>query len=87
MDGEGVVVEAVKLAQDRSGDVIVRLYESLGARTRARVSAGFPVSSVTAVDLLERPCDDVGLTPCEGPEAGVSFEMRPFQIITLRLRR
>ncbi len=87
VDGEGVVVEAVKLAQDRSGDVIVRLYESLGARTRARVSAGFPVASVTAVDLLERPCDDVGLTPCEGPEAGVSFDMRPFQIITLRLRR
>ena len=35
----GVVVEAVKLADDRSGDVIVRLYESRGARAEATVTA------------------------------------------------
>lgn len=28
VEGEGVVIEAVKLADDRSGDVVVRLYES-----------------------------------------------------------
>ena len=31
-------VEAVKLAEDGSGDVVVRLYEPLGARTSVRVS-------------------------------------------------
>ena len=30
-----VVVEAVKLAEDGSGDVVVRLYEALGSRARA----------------------------------------------------
>ncbi|MEU6077731.1 glycosyl hydrolase-related protein [Micromonospora sp. NPDC047074] len=36
MTHEGVIVEAVKLADDRSGDVVVRLYESLGAGPRRR---------------------------------------------------
>ena len=48
-------VEAVKLAEDRSGDVVVRLYEPFGARGRRAVTAGFGTTSVTEVDLLERP--------------------------------
>ncbi|MGA8979698.1 MAG: glycoside hydrolase family 38 C-terminal domain-containing protein, partial [Pedococcus sp.] len=46
------VVEAVKLADDGSGDVVVRLYESLGARGPATVLAGFDHTGVGAVDLL-----------------------------------
>ena len=38
VDHPGVVVEAVKLANDGSGDVVVRLYESRGSRAEARVS-------------------------------------------------
>ncbi|CAM2953979.1 glycoside hydrolase family 38 C-terminal domain-containing protein [Actinomyces slackii] len=97
VEGLGVVVEAVKLAEDRSGDVIVRLYESRGARTRATLSAGFPVEGIEAVDLLERPDQGAGaqLEAGDGQSAGdagdagdsVSFELRPFQILSLRLRR
>ncbi|GAB7191985.1 glycoside hydrolase family 38 C-terminal domain-containing protein [Kineococcus sp. NUM-3379] len=84
----GVVVSAVKLADDRSGDVVVRLYESLGARTRARLHLGLAVASVSRTDLLERPWED----PFEGPaprlDGGrVDLHLRPFQIVTLRLRR
>ena len=50
-------VEAVKLAADGSGDVVVRLYEPLGARTSVRVSASFEHATVTEVDMLERPMD------------------------------
>ena len=114
--GAGVVVEAVKLAEDRSGDVVVRLYESLGARTRARVTAGFEASGIVATDLLERPLDDgpaldvtaggvgpggaaaVNLSGSDGPAGAPSapsapsalsaaFELRPFQIVTLRFAR
>ncbi len=52
-----VVVEAVKLAEDRSGDVIVRLYESLGRRLSVTVDAGFDAAGVTVTDLLERPLE------------------------------
>jgi alpha-mannosidase len=79
-----VVVESVKLAEDRSGDVIVRLYESLGGRARATLVAGFPVSGARAVDLLERDVDAPGVT---ATDEAVELALRPFQLVTLRLPR
>ncbi|PKT71581.1 alpha-mannosidase [Streptomyces populi] len=76
VDHPAVTVESVKLAEDRSGDVVVRLYESRGGRARAKVTAGFPVSRAEVTDLLERPLR----------EAPPEIELRPFQILTLRLR-
>jgi alpha-mannosidase len=80
----GVVVESVKLADDRSGDVVVRAYEALGNRQRATIRPGFPATRVVAVDLLERPRDEpsVDLDP-----EGVTAVLRPFQILTLRFGR
>ena len=79
-----LVIEAVKLAEDGSGDVIVRVYESLGERSAGLVTAGFAVSGVHAVDLLERPAAAPGVTP-----AGDAAELalRPFQLVTLRFVR
>ncbi|MFF5447849.1 alpha-mannosidase [Streptomyces sp. NPDC012888] len=86
VDNPAVVVAAVKLAEDRGGDVVVRLYESLGGRATATLTAGFDLAGVTEVDLLERPLD--GAAAGE-PGAGgtVALTLRPFQILTLRLRR
>jgi alpha-mannosidase len=84
VDVEGATVEAVKLADDRSGDVIVRLYESLGGRAQARLRTSFPVSDVEVVDLLERPLDDVH--PQIGGDGSVPLTLHPFQVVTLRLR-
>ncbi|MGP3689543.1 alpha-mannosidase [Streptomyces sp. IBSNAI002] len=86
VDDDAVVVEAVKLAEDRGGDVIVRLYESRGGRARATLSAGFPVAAAVESDLLERPLagSAVGATAADGT---VALTLRPFQIVTVRLRR
>lgn len=78
--------EAVKLAEDRSGDVVVRLYEPLGARSTATVRPGFAWSTVDEVDLLERPLPHDALTPGE-PGNPARVDLRPFQIVTLRFRR
>ncbi|MFJ3492630.1 alpha-mannosidase [Streptomyces sp. NPDC086091] len=83
VDGEGITVEAVKLADDTSGDVVVRLYESRGGRARGTLRAGFPFHGVQVTDLLERP-----LEPGAVDEDGaVPVVLRPFQILTLRLNR
>jgi alpha-mannosidase len=79
-----LVVEAVKLAEDGSGDVIVRLYESLGRRSAGRLTANFPVQSVVAVDLLERPVQASGV---EAATDGAEMLLRPFQLVTLRCVR
>ena len=76
-----VVVEAVKLAHDESGDLIVRCYESLGARTRTTLRVGVPTDRVAVTDLLERPVGD----PLDVNEGRIHLELRPFQIVTLRV--
>ncbi|WP_330281607.1 alpha-mannosidase [Streptomyces sp. NBC_00588] len=83
VDTTDVVVESVKLADDRSGDVVVRLYEACGGAVTASLTAGFPVAGVSDCDLLESPDESLPLSD----ETTTTFRMRPFQIRTLRLHR
>lgn len=76
----GITVESVKLADDRSGDVVVRLYESRGGRASGTLVPGFALAGARVTDLLERPAQDA---PRDGD--GVAVGLRPFQILTLRL--
>jgi alpha-mannosidase len=85
VDGPAVVIEAVKLAEDRSGDVIVRIYEAFGARSRATIRPGFGWSTVVETDLLERVVDPVATTATAGDS--VEIVLRPFQLVTLRFTR
>ncbi|NGN67788.1 alpha-mannosidase [Streptomyces sp. A7024] len=82
VDDPAITVESVKLAEDRSGDVVVRLYESRGGRATGELTASFDVAAAQVTDLLERE-----LGPAEpGADGGWAVELRPFQILTLRLR-
>jgi alpha-mannosidase len=78
---DAVVVEAVKLADDRSGDVVVRVYEALGGRATATLSPDFAVTGASETDLLERDLEPDALG------SGLTLRLRPFQIATIRLRR
>jgi alpha-mannosidase len=80
-----VVVEAIKLAEDGTGDVIVRLYESLGERSTAVVRANFPVTGIWLTDLLEARTAG-GPEQLPGADA-VELTLRPFQLVTVRFRR
>ncbi|MET9219991.1 glycoside hydrolase family 38 C-terminal domain-containing protein [Streptomyces sp. NPDC003300] len=83
VDNPDIVVETVKLADDRGGDVVVRLYESRGGGARGALHTGFPVAAAHVTDLLESPTAPL-------PRAGdgsFPLDLRPFQILTLRLAR
>jgi alpha-mannosidase len=90
VDNPAVVVETVKLAEDRSGDLVLRLYESLGTRGTAAVVIDASVidasvQSITETDLLERElAQPSALLAVDGSRA--ELEVRPFQIVTLRIR-
>ncbi|MGY4978516.1 alpha-mannosidase [Streptomyces sp. 900105755] len=86
VDNEAVVVSAVKLADDRSGDLVVRLYEAHGGRARATVrGSGFAADRAVLTDLLERPLPDT--EPPATADGAVVLALRPFQLVTLRLPR
>jgi alpha-mannosidase len=77
--GRGIVISSVKLADDRSGDVIVRVYESLGRRTAGSLTVGFEHSGIREVSLIEDELD--------APRTGGELSLRPFEVRTLRVRR
>ncbi|MEZ0143211.1 glycoside hydrolase family 38 C-terminal domain-containing protein [Microbacterium sp. NRRL B-14842] len=79
VSGEGIVVSAVKLADDGSGDVIVRVYEALGRRAVGELSVGFDHRGVREVSLIE---DEI-----ETPRLGGGLHLRPFEVRTLRIAR
>ncbi|WP_156807643.1 glycosyl hydrolase-related protein [Acaricomes phytoseiuli] len=87
VDEDAVVISAIKLAEDRSGDVTLRLYESTGGWAKARVSVHFDHTTVAATDLLKRPLGEAHSDGAELKETsrGIQVELRPFQILTLRL--
>ena len=84
LDGPAATVEAVKLADDRSGDVVVRLYEALGGRAEAVLRPGFETARAEVVDLLERP---VGQGLDVGGDGSILLPLRAFQVLTVRLVR
>ncbi|WP_040167676.1 alpha-mannosidase [Microbacterium gorillae] len=79
ISGRGLIVSSVKLAADRSGDVIVRVYESLGERATGELSLGFEHGEVREVSLIE---DDLPT-----PRTGTSLSLTPFEVRTLRIPR
>ncbi|MCX5166879.1 glycosyl hydrolase-related protein [Streptomyces antibioticus] len=85
VDRDQVVVTAVKLADDGSGDVVVRFHEAHGGRARATLTTGFALAGATVTDLLERPLPDAPTPEADGDR--ITVGLRPFELVTLRLRR
>ncbi|GIP51278.1 alpha-mannosidase [Paenibacillus vini] len=81
IDQANVIAETVKLAEDGSGDWIVRLYESKGASVECGLHFGLSIAAVYETNMLEEKLADL---PHEGEE--VSLQFRPFEVKTIRLR-
>ena len=75
-----MVLESLKPAEDGSGDVIVRLYESVRTATACELRVALPFRSVLATSMLE---SDGVAVPTHG--AVMTLQFRPFEIKTLRL--
>ena len=80
-DSPQVIIDTVKLAEDQSKDLIVRIYESIGARANCRISLAGTAERITLTNLLEQDL------PNSAPTSGalIDLELRPFQVITLRI--
>ena len=78
-DRPNVVIETVKRAEDGTG-TIVRLYEVQRRRGLVTLQAGFELAKVERTNLLETPRETFQVSGnC------VTFEIKPFEIVTLKL--
>ena len=80
LSGRGVELDAVKLADDGSGDLVVRLHEHRGARQRVTLRAQWPIGAASRCNLLEEPASGF-----EVSDGVLAFTLRPFELVTLRL--
>ena len=81
IDHPGVVITAVKAADDGSGDLVVRFHEAFGGRARGELQVDERFTSAVEVDLLEEPTG----TPQPLESGRLAQELRPFELRTLRL--
>jgi len=77
-DDESVVIETVKRAE-ADNSMIVRMYESFGARKTVTVSA--PFTKCALCDLMENEICELEVT-----DGKVTLPIKNFEIITLRLK-
>lgn len=80
--GGNVVIDTVKPAEDQSGDIVLRLYESKHADTSCTLRWDLPVESAYLCNMLEEAASE---TPLAVEGSGVSLHFRPFEVKTVRL--
>lgn len=80
VDAPNVIIEAVKPAEDGSGDCIVRLYESMRAATTCSLLTALPVGKATLTNMLEEHQGNVAWR-----KGVIELSFKPFEIVTLRL--
>ncbi len=83
--GGHVEVAAVKAAEDADG-IIVRLVESRGAGGVLRIQWRIPCNEVSTVSLLEQPVLHDGEWSHQSDTETTLVSIRPFQIVTLRVK-
>ena len=81
VDKPNIIIDTVKLAEDGSGDVIVRMYEAKNAGTVANLSCGFKFESASLCEMNERVIE-----PAEIRDEKIKLSFGPFQVRTLIFR-
>ena len=80
VDHPGVMVSAVKRADDGSGHLVVRLAEVCGNRSRVTLRTPLGVGSAELCDVLEEAHRSIDVT-----DGVVVLALRPFELVTVRL--
>ncbi len=78
-DRANVLPDTLKLANDGSGELILRLYESKKADTTCTLRSDLPVKAICLCDMLENPTG--AWTSPDMP-----LHLKAFQVLTLRVK-
>ncbi len=81
VEKENVILDTLKPAEDGSGDLILRLYESKKASVRTRVECGFGSFRAYLCDMLESVTEEI---PVEN--GGIRLEFKAFEVKTVRVQ-
>ncbi len=77
IDNPNVIIETVKPCEDTQKAYILRLYEAVGSRSRARLTFSHAVKGLKLCNMLEEELEDVDVT--------APLTLNPFKILTLKV--
>ena len=80
VSAENIILDAVKPAQDGSGDVVVRLYECSNSMTKCMLHCGKTLKKAYLTNMLEEE-----QTVLQIIDNAVALEFRGFEVLTLKL--
>ncbi|NBC70665.1 alpha-mannosidase [Paenibacillus sacheonensis] len=84
LEGRGVMIEAVKKAEDGNA-LIVRLYETSGANASVRLRVRLPHAAASLADLMEQ--ETAALTADDSSsDGGYALSFAPFEIKTVKVK-
>lgn len=81
VDEDNIFIDTVKLAEDQSGDIILRLYEAKKADTACNLAINIPVKAVALCDMLENEQQQLDVV-----DGCVALKFGTFEVKTLRLK-
>jgi alpha-mannosidase len=81
LDAANIILETVKVPEDGSNDIILRLYESKRTATRCTLSVAFPIAGAEQTDMLENTEKELVVR-----DNKIELDFRPFEIKTIRLK-
>lgn len=79
---DNVILDTMKPAEDGSGDIILRLYESKKAAVETSVSVQFGSGRAYLCDMLENIIEELNVT-----DGTITLPFRAFEIRTIRIRK
>ena len=82
--GSGILIDWVKTAEDGSGDLILRVYESLNAFESAVLITPLSASSACFCNALEESETDIPLLTSSDEKTVIPLRLAPFSFRTIR---
>lgn len=79
---KNIILDSIKIAEDDSGDLILRLYEARNSSLKCNISTCFSLISVYECNMLEEKVKNIQIVD----EHNIVLSFKPFEIKTLRLR-
>ena len=79
LDAKNIIIETIKLAEDGSNDIILRLYEAKRNRTHCTLTSPLPIIKASQTDMLERHQGELSVS-----QGKIELDFRPFEVKTLR---
>ena len=86
IDSSNVIIDTVKLAEDGTGDIILRMFESMQASEDVELTVNLPFDKAYITDMMENRSEGTDVSVCRDFEkCKIKLSFGAFEVKTLRL--